>query len=182
MRILLIGYGRMGRLVGELAGQYGCEVAGVVDPQSPAHSGPTDDPRWLDVEVAIDFSTAEAVVGNVPELARRGIDIVLGTTGWQQHGPALHAAIEQAGTGMVAAPNFSPGVVLFESLVARAARLFATRDDFGAFLHEAHGGAVGQGQTRLVHHAGRPRGGRTRSARAPVRLASRCRIQIGVRT
>jgi 4-hydroxy-tetrahydrodipicolinate reductase len=138
MRILLVGHGRMGRLVAELAPQYGCEVAGVVDPASPAHSGPIDDEKWAGVDVAIDFTSPDAVPGNLPALASRGIDVVLGTTGWHQHEAALREAVAAAGTGVVAAPNFSTGVVLFEALVASASRLFAGQDDFGAFLHEAH--------------------------------------------
>jgi 4-hydroxy-tetrahydrodipicolinate reductase len=138
MRILLVGHGKMGRLVGTLAPEYGCEVAGVVDPDSPSHSGPIDDERWSGVDVAIDFTAPDAVVKNVPALARRGINIVLGTTGWQQHEALLRKAVADGGGGIVAAPNFSTGVVLFESIVASAARLFAQQDDFGAFVHEAH--------------------------------------------
>jgi 4-hydroxy-tetrahydrodipicolinate reductase len=138
MRIVLVGYGKMGRLVGELAPEYDCEVAGVIDPASPAHSGPVEDARWAGVEVAIDFTSPEAVLSNVPALAARGINVVLGTTGWQQHEVRLRSAIEVAGTGVVAAPNFSAGMVLFEAIVARAATLFARQDEFGAWLHEAH--------------------------------------------
>src|SRR5688572_13013991 len=138
MRILLVGYGRMGRLVGELAAQYDCEVAGVVDPESPSHSGGIDDERWRDVAVAIDFTAPAAVLTNVPALARRGINVVLGTTGWQQHESELRKAIETSGSGIVAAPNFSTGVVLFEAVVRQAAALFAGQGDFGAWLHEAH--------------------------------------------
>jgi 4-hydroxy-tetrahydrodipicolinate reductase len=138
MRILLVGHGKMGRLVGTLAPEYGCEVAGVVDPESPAHSGAIDDPRWSGVDVAIDFTAPDAVITNVPVLARRRINVVLGTTGWQPHEAALRRAVADAGSGIVAAPNFSAGVVLFEMLVAEAARLLAAQPDFGAFLHEAH--------------------------------------------
>jgi 4-hydroxy-tetrahydrodipicolinate reductase len=114
-------------------------VVGVIDPQSPAHSGPADDDRWRGaVDVAIDFSMGDAVATNVPALARRGVNIVLGTTGWQSHEPALRAAIAAAGTGLVAAPNFATGVVLFEAIVRYAAGRFADQPDFGAYLHEAH--------------------------------------------
>jgi len=138
MRIVLVGHGKMGQLVGELAGQYGCEVAGVIDPASPQHGGRPQDPRWADVDVAIDFSTPDAVAANVTALAGRGIRLVVGTTGWSQHEGALRKAVAAAGTGIVAAPNFSTGVVLFEAIVAHAAKLFAPQADFGAFLHEAH--------------------------------------------
>jgi 4-hydroxy-tetrahydrodipicolinate reductase len=137
MRILLVGYGKMGRLVGELAPQYGGEVAGVVDPASP-DGGDVNDPRWRGVDVAIDFTTPDAVLTNVPALARQRINIVLGTTGWQQHEATLREAVAAAGVGIVAAPNFSTGVVLFDALVRRAAELFAAQDDFGAWIHEAH--------------------------------------------
>jgi 4-hydroxy-tetrahydrodipicolinate reductase len=138
MRILLIGHGKMGRLVESLAPDYGCEVAGIVDPESPSHTGAIDDPRHRHVEVAIDFTTPDAVMTNVSALAKGRVNVVLGTTGWQRHEAALRRAIGDAGTGIVAAPNFSTGVVLFQAMVAHAAALFAARDDFGAFLHEAH--------------------------------------------
>jgi len=138
MRILLVGYGKMGQLVGQLAPQYDCTVAGVVDPMSPSHAADADDARWQDVDVALDFTSPDAVMTNVPVLARRGINVVLGTTGWQKHEAELRKIVADAGTGIVAAPNFSTGVVLFEALVARAASVFAGQQDFGAWLHEAH--------------------------------------------
>jgi 4-hydroxy-tetrahydrodipicolinate reductase len=141
MRILLVGYGRMGKLVGELAGQYDCEIAGIVDPLSPASSGPIDDERWRGIDVAVDFSFPEAVPVNLPVLARLGLNIVVGTTGWASHEAALRTVVARSGVGLVAAPNFSAGVVLFEAMVARAAALVAQQSDFGAWLHEAHHGA-----------------------------------------
>jgi 4-hydroxy-tetrahydrodipicolinate reductase len=138
MRIVLVGFGKMGRLVGELAPQYDCEVAGVIDPLSPSHTAGIDDERWRGVDVAIDFTSPDAVMTNVPALAARGINVVLGTTGWQRHEAELRQAVADAGTGIVAAPNFSTGVVLFEAVVAQAARLFARQDEYGAWVHEAH--------------------------------------------
>jgi len=138
MRILLVGHGRMGRLVGELAADYGCELAGVIDPQSPLHGGGPDEARWRGIDVAIDFSFPDAVKTNLPALARHGINLVIGTTGWQADEAAMRRAVADAGVGIVAAPNFSTGVVLFEAIVARAAALFAPQSEFGPFLHEAH--------------------------------------------
>jgi len=138
MRVLLVGYGKMGQLVGDLAPQYDGEVAGVIDPISPRHGGAADADCWAGVDVAIDFSTADSVVTNATALARRGISLVIGTTGWGQHEAALRQAVADAGVGIVVAPNFSTGVVLFEAIVAHAAKLFAPQAEFGAFLHESH--------------------------------------------
>jgi len=138
MRIVLVGYGKMGQLVGELAPQYGCEVAGIIDPQSSSHGGDASAERWRDVPVAVDFSTPDAVAANATVLAGRGINLVIGTTGWQKDEARVKQAVADGGVGAVVAPNFSTGVVLFEALAREAARLFAPQTEFGAFVHEAH--------------------------------------------
>jgi 4-hydroxy-tetrahydrodipicolinate reductase len=138
LKILLVGHGKMGRLVGELAPQYECDVAGVLDPLSPLHGGGPDDPRWAGVDAAVDFSTPDVVALNAPVLARRGINLIIGTTGWSRDEAAVRQAVEAGGAGAVVAPNFSTGVVLFEAIAAHSARLFAGQEEFGAFLYEAH--------------------------------------------
>ena len=138
MRILLVGHGRMGKLVASLAGEYGCEVAGIIDSRTAALADGPASGRWRDVDVAIDFSSPAAVPVNVPALAQAGVNVVVGTTGWSAHEAAVRRAVAEAGTGVVAASNFSTGVVLFEAVVAHAAALFAGQADFGAWLHEAH--------------------------------------------
>ncbi len=138
MRLLLVGHGKMGRMVESLAGEYGCEVAGVIDPQSSAHGGGPDAGCWTGVDVAIDFSTPASVAVNAPVLVRRGINLVVGTTGWSKDEAAVRAAVDESGAGIVVAPNFSTGVVLFDAIVAQAARLLAPQSGFGAFLHESH--------------------------------------------
>jgi 4-hydroxy-tetrahydrodipicolinate reductase len=146
----------MGQLVGDLAAEYGCEVAGVIDPQSPRHGGGADDERWRAVDVAIDFSQPDCVAANATALARRGIDLVIGTTGWQADEAEVRQAVLDGGGGAVVAPNFSTGVVLFEALVAEAGRLFAGQRDFGAFVHEAHHAAkkdAPSGTARLLETA-----------------------------
>jgi 4-hydroxy-tetrahydrodipicolinate reductase len=135
-RILLVGYGKMGKLVHSLAPEYQCEVIGIVDPLL----GPdgVDSPKWAGAEVAIDFSVPDGVPRNIEVLARRGINLVVGTTGWSAREAALRQTIADAGVGIVAAPNFSTGVALFDAIVAFAARAFAGQAEFGPFLHEAH--------------------------------------------
>jgi 4-hydroxy-tetrahydrodipicolinate reductase len=138
LKLLLVGHGKMGRLVEALAPEFGFGVAGVIDPQSPTHGGGPDAAAWEAVDVAVDFSTPDVVRTNAPALARRGINLVIGTTGWRTDERAVREAVAVAGVGAVVAPNFSTGVVLFESIVGRAASLFAAHAEFGAFVHEAH--------------------------------------------
>ncbi len=138
MRLLVIGYGRMGKLVAQLREAYGFEVAGRLDiDDNHGGAGITAD-RVRDVDVAIDFSTADAVVDTLPRLAEHGVNLVVGTTGWMAEERAMRTIVEDAGIGVVAAANFSLGVNLFLDLAARAARLFEPHEEFGAWIHEVH--------------------------------------------
>jgi 4-hydroxy-tetrahydrodipicolinate reductase len=133
LRLLLLGHGRMGRLVDDLAAEYGCTVVARitrenVDTLARAISG---------ADVVVDFSTADAFVANFPAFADAGVAVVVGTTGWQAHEPDFRRRAADAGIGVVAAANFSPGLNRFAAVVAHAARHFAG-SGFGAWIHEAH--------------------------------------------
>jgi 4-hydroxy-tetrahydrodipicolinate reductase len=132
-RLLIVGHGRMGRLVDALAPEYGFQIAGIVT--SGNATRPTD---WPEADVAIDFSIAAAVVDNARRLAARGINLVIGTTGWQAEEEALRRELAEFPIGIVAAPNFALGVNLFIALAERAAQLMAPRAEFGAWIHEMH--------------------------------------------
>jgi 4-hydroxy-tetrahydrodipicolinate reductase len=131
--LLLVGHGRMGRLVEGLAPEYGMHVAGIIRGVNAK-----DAASWPAADVAIDFSIAEAVPATLGHLAARGTDLVIGTTGWQAAEAALRAEALRRGVGVVAAPNFAIGVNLFLALVERAGELMKDSSAFGAFLHEMH--------------------------------------------
>jgi 4-hydroxy-tetrahydrodipicolinate reductase len=132
-RLLIVGHGRMGRLVDALASENGFEIAGIL---TSGNVGRPDD--WPDADVAIDFSTAAAVAANARMLASRGVNLVIGTTGWTAEEDALRQELAQYPVGVVAAPNFALGVNLFIALAARAAEMLANRPEFGAWIHELH--------------------------------------------
>jgi 4-hydroxy-tetrahydrodipicolinate reductase len=132
-RVLLVGRGRMVRIVESLCADYGFEVAGWID-----RAGAAREADWPDAAVAIDFSTADAVPRNLPRLAARGLSVVIGTTGWQAHEDALRADPAVRQIGVVAAPNFALGVNIFLALAERAGALMAPHESFGAWIHEAH--------------------------------------------
>ena len=136
MRILLIGHGRMGQLVEALAPAYDAEIAGIVTEES--EPGAISSRDFGSLDVAIDFSLAAAVPENLPQLARRGLNVVIGTTGWQAHEAELRALAERAGIGVLASANFSIGVQIFQLAVERAAAAFAGQAAYGAWIHEHH--------------------------------------------
>jgi 4-hydroxy-tetrahydrodipicolinate reductase len=136
MRLLVIGRGRMGSLVERLALDQGFTIAGALD----RRSGPRAiaDGDFAAVDVAIDFTLADAVPQNLRQLAARKINVVIGATGWQAHEDELKAVAAEAGIGVLAASNFSLGMNLFQLIVEEAARRFQPHEDFGAWIHESH--------------------------------------------
>ena len=136
MRILLLGHGRMGQLVESLASSYGATVAGVIDEHSGGRA--IADGGFGDVDVAIDFTLADAVPRNLPQLAQRKINVVIGTTGWHAQETAMREVAEKAGIGVMAASNFSLGMNIFQLAVEEASRQFARHPEFGSWIHESH--------------------------------------------
>jgi len=131
-RLLLVGHGRMGRLVESLAPQHGFSVTGAV---TSANANASD---WPASDVAIDFSAPAAVRANADRLASRGTAIVIGTTGWQHVEEEVRGIAARAGIGVVAAPNFAVGVNLFLAVVGRLGALMSQQPAFGAWIHEHH--------------------------------------------
>jgi 4-hydroxy-tetrahydrodipicolinate reductase len=136
MRILLLGHGRMGQLVESLAPSYGATIAGVIDEHSGASA--IADGKYGDADVAIDFTLADAVPRNLPQLAARKINVVIGTTGWQAREAEMRDIAAKAGVGVLAASNFSLGMNVFQLAVEEASRNFARHEEFGAWVHESH--------------------------------------------
>lgn len=173
LRILIVGHGRMGTLVESLAAEYDCDVAGVLDVDRNATGEGLRDGAWPDVEVAIDFTTPEAVRGNLLRYAALGMNAVVGTTGWQAAEQDFRREVARAGIGVVAAPNFSAGAVLFEVLAGRAAAMFGRDERFGAWIHEIHHdrkldapSGTALGIRRAMQDAGYPRSVDVSSSRA----------------
>ena len=130
-RLLIVGHGRMGRLVESLAREYGFEVAGIVTGKTPQSED------WPAADVAIDFSVAAAVPTTVARMVSRETPIVIGTTGWQASEDAVRRSAENV-IGVVAAPNFAVGVNIFLAVVERLGALMAAQPSFGAWIHELH--------------------------------------------
>jgi 4-hydroxy-tetrahydrodipicolinate reductase len=131
MKLILVGFGRMGRLVETLARDGGHEIAGRI-------VSTTAGSDWPSADVAIDFSSAAAVPETVRRLAERRINIVIGTTGWTAREADMRSVADRAGIGVVASANFSIGINVFQAVVAEAARLMHARPEYGAWIHELH--------------------------------------------
>ena len=136
--LALIGYGKMGRLVEQLAPAHGFAVALRLRGADNADGAGIDPARWRGIAAAIDFSTAAAVAPNVERLAPLGVAMVVGTTGWGDDLERVRAAVEAHGAGLIHGANFSLGVQVFYRVVESAARLLAGVADYDAWAYEIH--------------------------------------------
>ena len=138
MNLAIVGYGRMGRLVEQLAPDYGFAVKLRLDIDNNANFEGMTPENFRGIDAAVEFSTPKTAIENVERLARLGVNCVIGTTGWSAEMERARTAVERAGTGLVWAANFSVGVNIFSQIVAEAAKLMARQPEYGAWAWEIH--------------------------------------------
>jgi 4-hydroxy-tetrahydrodipicolinate reductase len=136
--LAIVGYGKMGKLIEQLAPEYGFTVTLKLDEFNNANGEGVTGPNFRGVDVAVDFSIPAAVRDNVEAIAALGVSLVIGTTGWLDDLDAVKGAVARHGIGLVWSPNYSVGVNAFFRLVSRAARLLAAQPQYGAWAWEIH--------------------------------------------
>ena len=138
MKLALFGYGRMGQAAEAIAVQRGHKVALVLDEFSNRSGSGITEAALDGAQMAVDFSIAAAVHENVRRASELGVSVVVGTTGWDGERDAVEAMAHAAKTGLLWAPNFSVGMLLFMRVVRLAARLANRVEEYDVHLAEAH--------------------------------------------
>ncbi len=137
-RLALIGNGKMGKLVDQLASEYNFEVVLRLDSSNNSRGQAIAAPAFTAIDVAIEFSSPEAAPQNLRALATAGIPTVTGTTGWSQFLPEISDLVHTSSTALVWSSNFSVGVAVFRKAVALTSSLLASEDAYGAWAWEIH--------------------------------------------
>ena len=135
MRLLILGRGKTGSLVAEVAAERKHRLV-IVGAKENVSSAALTPEGLRDIDAVIDFTTPHCVLGNIEACVHAGTNIVVGTTGWYQEIDRVRNRVEHHGTGFLYAANFSIGVNLFLD-VARAAAA-ALRHDYSGQIFERH--------------------------------------------
>ncbi len=136
MILLILGRGKTGSLVAEVARQRGHEVRVLGSAENRNAAGLTAE-TLRNVAVVIDFTTPQTVLENIAACAQARKNIVVGTTGWYGQLPRIREVVTQSGIGLLYASNFSVGVnVFFE--IARAAAAALHHDYKGEIMERHH--------------------------------------------
>ena len=135
MKLLLLGAGKTGSLVAEVARERGHIVENIRssdNPNASALNGATVSP----FDVVIDFTTPHCVLDHIHACVAAGKNMVVGTTGWYSELPSISKLVEQHGTGFLYGSNCSIGVNLFFDLVQHATP--ALQQQYLAHIYERH--------------------------------------------
>jgi 4-hydroxy-tetrahydrodipicolinate reductase len=137
MKIALIGYGKMGRMVEGVANRHGVDTVTHFTRNRPLRAD-EETRHALHGATLVDFSAPEAVLDNVRVAAALSLDLVVGATGWHHQLAEAKKIVESSNTGLVYGSNFSLGVNLFYQIVERAAQLLSAFDGYDPFIQELH--------------------------------------------
>ncbi len=135
MRIALIGYGKMGKAIEQIALERGHEIVLRISDQN------LDDfnaENIKNAEVAIEFTGPHSALNNVRTLLSWGIPVVCGSTGWTSEIDSVNKLCIDANTAFLYASNFSVGVNIFFELNKRLAQLMASHEEYEVSLEEIH--------------------------------------------
>ncbi|OJU75768.1 MAG: 4-hydroxy-tetrahydrodipicolinate reductase [Bacteroidetes bacterium 47-18] len=135
MKIAIIGYGKMGKKIEEIAVQRGHEVILKINSQNVDEFQADN---FKQVDVAIEFTNPHAAFINVMDMLDMGIPVVCGSTGWQEKMPEARKKCLEKNTSFIWASNFSIGVNLFWEINKRMAQIMAPHMDYSVAIEETH--------------------------------------------
>jgi 4-hydroxy-tetrahydrodipicolinate reductase len=131
MKIALLGYGKMGKVIEKIALERGHEIV-LKKSSSDSYLG------LENANVAIDFSIPASAVENISECLNRGIPVVSGTTGWLEEYPKMVALCENKNGSFIYGSNFSLGVNLFFELNSYLAKMMSKFKTYSISMEEIH--------------------------------------------
>lgn len=132
MKLALLGYGKMGRMLEEAAAREGIDLVAILDPVSGSRGS------LADADVCVDFTEPSAVIENIKAASAARVSMVVGTTGWYDRLEEARRLVEAGGIGFVYGSNFSVGVNLMFKITQYAAELFSRFPSHDPFIEEAH--------------------------------------------
>ncbi len=138
MKIAIVGFGKMGRMIERQATSRGHEIIARFDIGNNPGGAGLNRESLAGADVAIEFSTPDAVVENIRRLVAIKIPVVVGTTGWYGHLDEIRRLVGEHRSSLVYGANFSIGMNLFFKIARDAAALFARCREYDPFLVEHH--------------------------------------------
>ena len=137
-KLAIIGDGKMGQAIRQLAVERGWRVTAVIGERESANGTGVTRLALGEPDVAVEFTQPEGAVANITACLRERVPVVVGTTGWYESLPEITRLAGETGTALLWSPNFSLGVNVLIELARYAGKLMNTLEDFDAHIVETH--------------------------------------------
>lgn len=136
MKIALIGYGKMGRMIEEIALSRGHEIVSIIDIDNQEDF---ESEAFASADVAIEFTAPHVAYGNYLKAWKAGVKVVSGSTGWlKEHGDDVKKACTEEGKTLFWASNFSVGMAVFKAVNKYLAKLMNGFPQYDVTMEETH--------------------------------------------
>ncbi len=136
MKIALIGYGKMGRMIEQIAKERGHEIVSIIDIDNQDEF---ESARFAEADVAIEFTSPMSAYGNYLKAFAKGVKVVSGSTGWmKEHGDEVRRLCTEGGQTLFWASNFSVGVAIFQAVNRYLAHIMNGFPQYGVRMEETH--------------------------------------------
>lgn len=136
MKIALIGYGKMGHMIEDIARSRGHEIVSIIDVNNQQDF---DSEAFASADVAIEFTAPTAAYGNYLKAFAKGVKVVSGSTGWMKdHGDDVRRLCNEEGKTLFWASNFSVGVAIFSAVNRYLATLMNQFPQYDVEMEETH--------------------------------------------
>ena len=136
MKIALIGYGKMGKMIEQIAIDRGHEIVSIIDVNNQED---LDSPEFASADVAIEFTAPQAAYGNYLKAFKHNVKVVSGSTGWMNdHGDDVRRMCSEEGQTLFWASNFSIGVAIFSAVNRYLAKIMNGFEQYDAHMEETH--------------------------------------------
>jgi len=138
LKIALIGYGKMGKNIHRLALENNCQITAIVDTygENCLNNIEQIDPKNIDV--CIEFSTPDSVLENINKIAALGLNMVIGTTGWQNNIDEVKKLVANKNIGFIYGSNFSLGMNIFYKITEESAKIINKVKNYDVYGLELH--------------------------------------------
>ncbi len=138
MKIAIIGYGKMGKLLHSLCEKSGHELACIIDPKQAEYNKEICLENLNGAELALEFTQPQALVSRVEALAKCGVNIVIGTSGWYEQLEQVAAIAEKYNVGIIYGANFSIGMNIYFQTISYLAKMMDKIPDYDIYAYEEH--------------------------------------------
>lgn len=136
MKIAIIGYGKMGHMIEQIARERGHEIVSIIDIDN---ADDFDSEAFAGADVAIEFTAPSAAYGNVMKAFSKNVKVVSGSTGWMdQHRSEMERLCREEGKTLFWASNFSVGMAIFQALNRQLAKIMNQFPQYDVSMEETH--------------------------------------------